>query len=297
MPEPLNYHQERSLLDPQRLQRWHGLPLCWLAASPVAYTRHLMAPAPVLALIDSGAGEADFDFGGRQVHLDVSEGTMGLFEPGAARTSRWRCDGVRRIMLQVDLPWLVGRGLADDEWASLRLRPQVAFRDPTVAGLLRAMAREVADGCRGGAGYAESLSVDLLTRIAHTHGIGWRRTRERCRLTPAQLRRIEALIDARLDGAVPLSDLAASVGLSAPHFTRLFRYALGCSPHQHVLRRRVERATTLLRQTTLPLANIASAAGFATQSHMNAVFVRQLGATPGQYRAALGRSSGSAAGA
>ena len=286
MAESLNDHLERSLLDPQRLMQWHGLPLCWLAASPIAFTRHLVAQAPVLAFIEAGAGEADIEFARRRVHLDVSEGTMGLFEPGAARSSRWRCDGVRRIMLQVDLPWLVARGLADDEWGSLRLRPEVAFRDATVATLLRAMAREAADGSPNGAGYAESLSVDLLTRLAHTHGIGWRSTRERGRLTPAQLRRIEALIDARLDGAVPLSALAESIGISAPHFTRLFRRALGCSPHQHVLRRRLKRAQSMLQSTTLPLASIASAAGFATQSHMNAVFVRQLQVTPGQFRAA-----------
>lgn len=285
MAESLNYHLERSLLDPRRLSQWRGLPLCWLAASPAAFTRHVVAQAPVLAFIDAGVGEADIDIAGRRVHLDVSEGTMGLFEPGAARSSRWRCDGVRRILLQVDLPWLAARGLADAEWASLRLRPEMAFRDAAVATLLRAMAREAADSSPNGSGYAESLSVDLLTRLAHTHGVGWRSTRERGRLTPAQLRPIDALIESRLDGAVPLSALASSVGMSAPHFTRLFRRAVGCSPHQHVLQRRLERAQAMLVNTTLPLASVALAAGFATQSHMNAVFVRHLRLTPRQYRA------------
>lgn len=284
----LNYHQECSLLEPRHLAHWGGLPLCWVNASPVAFTRHLRGELPVLAMIDSGIAQADFEFERRQVHLDVTAGTMGLFEPGASRSSRWRCIAVRRILLQVDLPWLVGRGLADDEWDTLRVRQDVAFRDEALATLMRAMVREAAAGSPHGPGYAESLSVDLLLRLVCTHGVGVRQLRERGRLTAAQLRRVESLIDARLEGPIPLGALADSAGLSAPHFVRLFRRAVGCSPHQHVLRRRVERAQRMIERTSLHLSDIAAAVGFATQSHMNATFMRQLGISPGRYRVECG---------
>jgi len=286
MADLLNYHREHSRLDEQRLAHWHGLPVCWVDASQHTYTRHLKADQPVLAMIDAGAAEADIDFGSRCVHLDVSEGTMGLFAPGAARSSRWRCDAVRRIMLQVDFPWLIRHGLAQDDWHTLRLRQDVAFRDERLSTLMRRMVHEVARGSPNGAVYAESLSVDLAARLAETHAEGGRPMRERGRLTAAQLRRIDALIDSRIEGPISLALLSESSGFSAPQFTRLFRRSVGRSPHQHVLHRRVERARALVECSDLSLAAIAAAAGFATQSHMNAVFVKVLGITPGHWRRA-----------
>jgi AraC-like DNA-binding protein len=286
MVDQLNYHRECSRLDAQRLARWQGLPVCWVDASPQTFTRHLMAEHPVLAMIDAGAAEADIDFFARSVHLDVSEGTMGLFAPGASRSSKWRCDAVRRIMLQVDIPWLVGRGLANDDWQTLRLRQDVAFRDDRLSALMRAMVHEVARGSPNGVAYAESLSVDLATQLVETHAERGRPTRERGRLTAVQLRRIDALIDSRIDGPISLALLSETSGFSAPQFTRLFRRATGRSPHQHVLHRRVEWARTLIERSDLPLAAIAAAAGFATQSHMNALFAKVLGVTPGSLRAA-----------
>jgi len=48
-----------------------------------------------------------------------------------------------------------------------------------------------------------------------------------------------------------------------------------------------ERATTLLRSTHQSLALIAQEAGFADQSHLSSIFRREMGVTPGQFRAAL----------
>lgn len=289
MSEELNFHHERSRLSQEQLARWQGLPLCWVDARSSSHGRNLYTPHPVLALIDAGAAEADISFPLRTVHLDVAEGTMGLFEPGETRSSRWRCDSVRRIMIDIDMTWLAQRQLVADEWRTLRIRQDLAFRDPAVIALARAMVREAAEHNASGRLYAEALSVALAARLAATHGSGLRTLRERGQLTTAQLRRVDEQIDARLDGSIPLALLAEAAGFSAPHFARLFRRTVGCSPHQYVLRKRVERARMLLERTRLPLAAVASAAGFSTQSHMSTVFARLLGTTPGQLRPAAAR--------
>jgi AraC family transcriptional regulator len=51
--------------------------------------------------------------------------------------------------------------------------------------------------------------------------------------------------------------------------------------------RRLERAKTLLRRTREPLAAIAQEAGFADQSHLTQMFRREIGVTPGRFRAEL----------
>lgn len=103
-------------------------------------------------------------------------------------------------------------------------------------------------------------------------------------LSPRQVRTLDALIDARLDGQLRLADLGAELGLTQFHFARAFRAATGQSPHQYVLARRVARAQAMIAARGVPLAEIAFACGFASQAHMTDVFRNRLGVTPGRYR-------------
>ncbi len=63
-----------------------------------------------------------------------------------------------------------------------------------------------------------------------------------------------------------------------------FRAALGRSIHQEVIRRRMESARRLLRDTTLTIASTAGEAGFANAQRFYAAFKRVQGVTPGAYR-------------
>jgi AraC family transcriptional regulator len=103
-------------------------------------------------------------------------------------------------------------------------------------------------------------------------------------LTERQLQLLLEFIREHLNEPLSLEALAQQVGFSPYHFTRVFRQALGASPHQFVLRQRLERARQLLEQTDLPLAQVAVACGFAHQSHMTQVFAQRLGCTPRTYR-------------
>jgi AraC-like DNA-binding protein len=56
------------------------------------------------------------------------------------------------------------------------------------------------------------------------------------------------------------------------HFASQFRAATGLRPHDFVMRRRIERAEELLRDTALPLVEVALSVGFQTQAHFTTVF-------------------------
>ncbi|WP_147465755.1 helix-turn-helix transcriptional regulator, partial [Pseudomonas syringae] len=77
--------------------------------------------------------------------------------------------------------------------------------------------------------------------------------------------------------------------LSEYHFARMFRESFGLPPHQYLLSRRIEQARQLLRSTGKPLGEIALACGFASASHFSNRFRQATGATPGEYRTALGQ--------
>jgi AraC-like DNA-binding protein len=71
---------------------------------------------------------------------------------------------------------------------------------------------------------------------------------------------------------------------------RQFRSKYGVTPHAWLLQQRAERARALIRQRT-PLADAAALSGFADQSHMTRVFVRQFGFTPGAWQRACAHAS------
>lgn len=105
-------------------------------------------------------------------------------------------------------------------------------------------------------------------------------------LSPQKLRLITDYAEAHLDGPIRLRDLAALVGLSEFHLQRSFRASCGVSPHRWILHRRIVRAKALIAAKE-PLARIAPACGFDSQSHLTRGFRTGTGTTPGQYRAAL----------
>lgn len=92
-------------------------------------------------------------------------------------------------------------------------------------------------------------------------------------------------IEAHLDTSLPLSALAARVGLPVVGFLRAFERRIGMTPHAYVMERRLQRARQLLRTSRQPLAWVAAECGFAHQSHMGSVFQRVLGMPPSRYRA------------
>jgi AraC-like DNA-binding protein len=80
-----------------------------------------------------------------------------------------------------------------------------------------------------------------------------------------------------------LSDLAASVGLSAYHAARLFARETGLPPHAWRNQLRVNRSLDLLRRGD-SVAEAAQACGFADQSHFTRHFRRAFGVAPGHWR-------------
>ena len=103
-------------------------------------------------------------------------------------------------------------------------------------------------------------------------------------LTPARTHRICEYIKSNLDQNISLEALAEMAGLSIHHFARAFKQTVGMPPHCYVLQRRVEHAQHMLRNTELPLSEIALSAGFSDQSHLARHFRRITGMSPNVVR-------------
>jgi AraC family transcriptional regulator len=108
-------------------------------------------------------------------------------------------------------------------------------------------------------------------------------------LPSRRLRRVLDYMEAHLGEDLSILTLAAEAEVSPGHFARAFKRATGRSVHQHLLRRRVEWAAALLRDTVQPIVDMALAVGFCSQAHLTTAFQRVYGTTPAAYRRQLAR--------
>jgi transcriptional regulator GlxA family with amidase domain len=102
-----------------------------------------------------------------------------------------------------------------------------------------------------------------------------------------RLQRVLDHVEANLGREIRLQDMADAARLSAHHFSELFRETTGEAPYRYVMRARVERAKTLLRNSMMSILDVALAVGFSDQSHFSKVFRRLAGITPGAYRTVM----------
>lgn len=79
--------------------------------------------------------------------------------------------------------------------------------------------------------------------------------------------------------------LARVSGVSEAHFARSFKDAFGIPPHRYLLTRRIERAKALLRETELPITEIAFQTGWSSLGTFGRVFRDITGETPKELRA------------
>ncbi|HEX7871318.1 MAG TPA: AraC family transcriptional regulator [Sphingobium sp.] len=81
-----------------------------------------------------------------------------------------------------------------------------------------------------------------------------------------------------------LEELSAIAGLTPSHFCRVFKRAVGLSPHQYLLKARLERAQQMLCHSDVSIAVVADMLGFTSQSHFNRAFRKHFGDAPTSYR-------------
>ncbi len=96
-----------------------------------------------------------------------------------------------------------------------------------------------------------------------------------------------AFMETAHDEPRPVREIAARVRLSPRQLERLFAKYLAASPSQHYLKLRLDRARTMLLQTTRPILDIAVACGFASASHFSRCYRTVYGRRPSDERHSL----------
>jgi AraC family transcriptional regulator len=174
---------------------------------------------------------------------------------------------------------------SDGAYGEVELRPSRKFADPRLSAMVAAVHAEMAAGFPSGRLFLDSVEQAMAVALVNGHAVRRRPAQiSRGGLGPARLRRIRELVHANMEDELSLDEMAESVGLSTAHFARMFRKSTGETPHQFVLRLRLERAQAMLRAPDARVLDVAVACGFKTQQHFAQVFRDVCRVSPTEYR-------------
>jgi AraC family transcriptional regulator len=174
---------------------------------------------------------------------------------------------------------------SDGAYGEVELRPSRKFAEPRLSAMVAAVHAEMVAGFPSGRLFLDSVEQAIAVTLVNGHAVRHRPVQiYRGGLGSARLRRIKELVYARMEDDLSLDDMAQSVGLSTAHFARMFRKSTGETPHQFVLRQRLERAKAMLRAPDARVLDVAVACGFKTQQHFAQAFRDLWGVSPTEYR-------------
>jgi AraC family transcriptional regulator len=171
---------------------------------------------------------------------------------------------------------------------SLEIVPRHVVTDDRLTHLLFALDAERARGYSTGKLFVdciESALANILLTSFNTFAP--KSIPAKGGMAPHVLRRVIEFMHANMDKQIGLKDLADCAGLSLSHFSFQFRASTNQSPHQYMLRLRVERSKELLTDHRLSVLDVGLEVGFRSQQHFATVFRNSVGVPPSVYRTQL----------
>jgi CheY-like chemotaxis protein len=216
----------------------------------------------------------------------LREGGHEVFEAssGGEALARLAAGGVDLAVLDVKLPDMSGFEVA----RRIRENPATSSLPIVQVSAICVTEDDERDGLQSGADafIRPPLHPELLLEVA-ANVMRQRRSSSgvpRRELDPHSVHRVRTLVASHLKDSLTVRELAAAVGLSPFHFARQFKSATGMSPHEFVIHARLTEATRLLRETDLPLGEIAARVGYRTHAHFSSAFLAKIGTRPRAYR-------------
>jgi len=145
--------------------------------------------------------------------------------------------------------------------------------DPALQQYVRFLAHETA---QSGNASADSMVNLLLELLQQRQGIDSSKDQ--------RLDRAISYLQAHLAEPVSIEQLAILACVSVRQLNQLFNQHLGCSAKRYLIRLRIERAKQLLKQSSLPVQQVAEQCGYSSLSAFSDRFRQEAGMSPQNFR-------------
>jgi AraC family transcriptional regulator len=159
------------------------------------------------------------------------------------------------------------------------------LKDSRIRALMTAVNIERVSGFPSGQLFLQSIEVAMAAVLVQYYSRSMKARRPiKGGLSDVGRHNVIDLVRSRISEDISLADMAAVTGLSVTHFSHIFKKSIGESPHQFVLKQRVQCAKELLVPSNLRMIDIALACGFKTQQHFARIFRKVCGLSPTEYQ-------------
>ena len=205
--------------------------------------------------------------------------------PAGQGYSAYREEEIEDVTIYLD-PSFLARAAAEALISDrVELIEACSADDPVIRRIGMALKAEVESEGPAGRLYAESLANVLAVHLLrHYTQDGDRLRTVMGGLTGRKLNLATEFIEDNIERDLGITEIADAVDLSPFHFARSFKQATGISPHQYLIKSRIERAKSLLAKSELPIVEVGFRVGFKNQSHFTTLFRRVTHLTPKAYR-------------
>ncbi len=249
------------------------------------HTMHVIACGLPAVQEDRGLAAGDRWLDGKRQTERRQLGDIAIIPAGISHRCNWNST-VRFGILAIEPTLLQQVG---QNWVNpnrIELMPRfMSDRDDLIQSIFSTLRSELNMAGIGGNLLVDSLKTALVIHLLrHYCTTSPKLFSTATGLSTAQLQLVTDYIRDHLDLDLKLTDLSAIAQISPYHFLRLFKKSLGITPHQYILKQRLERAKYLLQFSQLDISEIAFRVGFCDASHLTRCFRKSLGRTPSQWR-------------
>jgi AraC family transcriptional regulator len=221
---------------------------------------------------------------GRERVTIIESGTGDVVAPHEVRKFRFEGEA-KSVILQIEPEVLQSMIANPRDGNAFELIRRWHGPDPVLRNLVMRLRAEIRSGFPAGPFLSEDLCTKLAAELIQRYSIGKvKLDKYKGGLPRSKVKQVIDYIEASLHLNLTTGELARVAGLSKYHFGKAFSASTGMTLHSFMLARRMGQSRAMLVNSDLPLADIAAAVGFSSQSHFTTVFLERTGVTPGRYR-------------
>jgi AraC family transcriptional regulator len=271
----------------KRKAAWDGIRLEHCQLRPGELPRHHHREHVILLSLTDGCRGELITASGIGIRGTQTKGNVCVLPAGLDHQAVLEGNS-EHLALYLD-PSLIAKAASEAQLAgSFEIAERYTRRDTVINSIGMALLGELESEGLSGRLYAESLRNVLAVHLLRYYAVpSTRPVTFTGGLSAAKLRQVTEFIGDNYGREIKLAELAQVAGMSSFHFAREFKRTTGTTPHQYLIKFRVERAKALLARRDLPLIEVSLRSGFSHQSHFTRLFRRVTGTTPHSYRTQL----------
>jgi len=275
---------QASAVVNKRKAAWDGIKLehCELRAGELPKHRH-REHVVLVSLTDGCKGEL-ITSSGIGVRGTQTRGNICVLPAGLEHRAALEGQS-EHLALYVDASLITKAASEAGLSGSVEIAERYTRFDRVISSVGMALLGELDSEGLSGRLYAESLGNVLAVHLLRYYAISTSGpVTFTGGLSAKRLRQVTDFIADNYSRDLKLNELAHVAGMSSFHFAREFKRTTGTTPHQYLIKFRIERAKALLAKNELPLIEVGLRSGFSHQSHFTRLFRRLTGTTPHSYR-------------